>query len=524
MGGGTAYSLESIGEATPYGIAVDSTRVFWADGDGGTVKSKTIGEGIVATLASGQSSPYGIVVNSVGVYWISNNVIYEWTIGGGLTTLVSGYSPKALAAGNEDIYWTDDTSNTLNQIYLTTQITTLVSRLNTPTALALNANDLFWLNDGTTNKSIQEVARFDDPPPSGDSCSSGSLCTSGDYSYCAQESSDPNNCGSCGNVCGSVTGGIYICSSGSCTISCNPGFVYCANNTCVPGQSVANGAVACMKEDSQYNCVLTCTMGTCNDGQSCIATYGNGNSGNGNSGIGSFGTFCPPTGPLLNPALGGTTVANPALIVTPSTILPGAIQYVIVIMQENKSFDSILGALDTNNPNDSGTSAIYPPCYCDGGNACYSAAGIADAGFGSDGGSCVNGLTSAGIAPVHIVNAPNPVTSGGLSTTHFWEVTGSGPTYNSPENNGAGYVSNWFGLFYSHLPFGEAFYASSGSPPATYPTWFSNGPDAGLYGVSNLSGPMGNYESLGHWYQSQLPYYYWLANNFECRITISAHS
>ncbi|HTB58830.1 MAG TPA: glycosyl hydrolase family 8, partial [Polyangia bacterium] len=107
------------------------------------------------------------------------------------------------------------------------------------------------------------------PPTRGGSGGTGSPCVSGQMqcgtTSCLNLQSDNQNCGTCGQVCGSGS----TCTAGSCV--CTGGFVSCGG-TCVQSSPDHCGAscTACPSGDvcdSTGTCSSTCTSGTkCMDG------------------------------------------------------------------------------------------------------------------------------------------------------------------------------------------------------------------------------------------------------------------
>ena len=69
--------------ATPYGFTVDSTRVYWANGYGGTSigRANLDGTAVNQALVSGADTPYGLAVNSRWLYWANQGADDGRTIG-----------------------------------------------------------------------------------------------------------------------------------------------------------------------------------------------------------------------------------------------------------------------------------------------------------------------------------------------------------------------------------------------------------------------------------------------------------
>ncbi|MFO0586988.1 MAG: hypothetical protein U0441_05605 [Polyangiaceae bacterium] len=121
-------------------------------------------------------------------------------------------------------------------------------------------------------------------------CSSGScaiVSCSGTFANCDGQAANgceintatnPNSCGSCGNVC-SLPNAVAGCSAGACTVaSCAPGWADCdgvaANGCEVNTKTSVGNCGACGNACSAANGTATCSSGTCQVA-SCNAGYQN---------------------------------------------------------------------------------------------------------------------------------------------------------------------------------------------------------------------------------------------------------
>lgn len=111
--GGSAVTLLASG--SPTSIAVDSSYVYWTDegtqSQEGTVKRVPIGGGTVTTIATGQASPRGIFVSGSTVYWVNygnGEVMSAAITGGGVVALAASQSgPTSLVVVGSKVYWTN---------------------------------------------------------------------------------------------------------------------------------------------------------------------------------------------------------------------------------------------------------------------------------------------------------------------------------------------------------------------------------------------------------------------------------
>ncbi|HLX69932.1 MAG TPA: hypothetical protein VKV04_09930 [Verrucomicrobiae bacterium] len=134
---------------------------------------------------------------------------------------------------------------------------------------------------------------------------------------CVNRQTDASNCGTCGNACPSPpSNGSATCSSGTCGITCNTNFVVCNGFNCV---NTSNDTSNCGSCGHVCPTGASCTAGvcTCPTGQSNCTTLC-ANLSNDTSNCGTCGHVCPtgatcasgvctcPTGDVLC----GTTCAN----------------------------------------------------------------------------------------------------------------------------------------------------------------------------------------------------------------------
>jgi hypothetical protein len=172
LDGGTVATLGAAEGV--FGVALDSTNVYWT-ADQGIVAKTPIAGGSTVTLASGVSSPGFVAVQGSNVYWTTTGtsagshldgaVLTVPVAGGGVTTIASGqHWSGGLATDATNVYWacsgtgpTHYTDGTIMKAPLAGGApTTMASGRNASWALAVDANNVYWVDNGTGANHYQD--------------------------------------------------------------------------------------------------------------------------------------------------------------------------------------------------------------------------------------------------------------------------------------------------------------------------------------------------------------------------------
>lgn len=138
------------------GIAVQATEVFWTDHENSRVRKAPIsGAGPTIEVSTGEIMPYGIVVDASFAYWTALNGTVKRTAIDGSTkvfTIASGQvNPSALTVNASDVYWATDNGimktaiSSLNDL----GVMPVVTQAAPVSSLAMDATHVYWTTKAT---------------------------------------------------------------------------------------------------------------------------------------------------------------------------------------------------------------------------------------------------------------------------------------------------------------------------------------------------------------------------------------
>ncbi len=204
IGGGPIIAIASS-EAGPLGIALTANDVYFVDEgtsagnyDDGAIRHVPKAGGTVVTLAAKQSFPVSIAVTATTAYWTTLDNVLQVKLTGGTPTVVSSGTPDQLVVDSKNLYIagadgtvslfplaggavktlataaagvlrltispTDAYFTTADQVVLSVPIpaggtiATVARTQNSPLAVAVDDNFIYWTTQGTSNRNFNDGA------------------------------------------------------------------------------------------------------------------------------------------------------------------------------------------------------------------------------------------------------------------------------------------------------------------------------------------------------------------------------
>ncbi len=152
--GGGAVTVIARGLISPGPLAIDSTNAYFAlTGPSGAVAKTPLAGGTPTTFVM-QSGAMAIAVDHTNVYWgdfTGDGIIGKYPLAGGMASTVAPALVSAMAINSDSVYWTD--GNAVGGAVLKVPLAggvpvTLVTGQFAPSGIALDATSMYWTDDG----------------------------------------------------------------------------------------------------------------------------------------------------------------------------------------------------------------------------------------------------------------------------------------------------------------------------------------------------------------------------------------
>jgi hypothetical protein len=158
--GGTPTTVVAQTEV-PFSIAIDAPHLYWSaigSFGAGSVLRVSLSGGAPSTIASG-TGLQGIALGATSVYWGADSNVLQMPLAGGKATKFATRqnSPYAIAVDAQDIFWTDageyDESDPNGSIMKASidggAPVTLAARRSLPSSIVVSGSWVYWVDDGT---------------------------------------------------------------------------------------------------------------------------------------------------------------------------------------------------------------------------------------------------------------------------------------------------------------------------------------------------------------------------------------
>jgi virginiamycin B lyase len=141
------------GTASPFGVAVDGSHVYWANFYGGIGRADLDGQNVNQSFITGYANPAGVAIDGSHIYWanVNSGTIGRADLDGqsvNQSFITGAYFPQGVAVDGSHVYWTNS-NTTIGRADLDGQNVnqSFITGASLPYAVAVDGSYLYWTNE-----------------------------------------------------------------------------------------------------------------------------------------------------------------------------------------------------------------------------------------------------------------------------------------------------------------------------------------------------------------------------------------
>lgn len=163
--GGTVVQL-AANQGSAVAIAIEANTLYWSSIGLGVIRSLPLIEGgTITTIASDQDA-VALSVLGTTVYWANveltddGSTVFKLPASNGAPVdLATSSAPVAVVTDGVNVYWTDETSNTIQKVSVRGGAAEVIATDQpTPSEIAIDGANIYWIDD-VTNGTIMKLAK-----------------------------------------------------------------------------------------------------------------------------------------------------------------------------------------------------------------------------------------------------------------------------------------------------------------------------------------------------------------------------
>ena len=144
------------GTASPFGMAVDGSHVYWANFYGGIGRADLDGQNVNQSFITGYANPAGVAIDGSHIYWanVNSSTIGRADLDGQNVnqSFITSPRPYGVAVDGSHIYWANQRGDAIGRADLDGQNVneSFITGASSPYGVAVDGSHVYWTNSNYT--------------------------------------------------------------------------------------------------------------------------------------------------------------------------------------------------------------------------------------------------------------------------------------------------------------------------------------------------------------------------------------